>query len=85
MVMSSAEQKLLAQNMMLDERVKDEPERTGNDLQEDDELVFQQDDQDAHDGYFDAAAWNAFEYKKIDLSVVHEGENDGSESDSWQQ
>ena len=40
MVMSSAEQKLLAQNMMLDERVKDEPERTGNDLQEDEELVF---------------------------------------------
>ena len=85
MVMLSAEQKLLAQNMMLDERVRDEPECTVNDLQEDDEPVFQQESQEAHDGYFDAAAWNAFEYKKIDLSVVHEGENDGSESDSWQQ
>ena len=85
MVMSSAEQKLLAQNMMLDERVRDEPERTGNDAQEDDELVFQQDDQEAHDGYFDAAAWNAFDFKKVDLSVVREGLNSESENDSWQQ
>ena len=83
--MSSAEQKLLAQNMMLDERVRDEPERTGNDAQEDDELVFQQDDQEAHDGYFDAAAWNAFDFKKVDLSVVREGLNSESENDSWQQ
>ena len=67
----------MVQNMSLDER---EPERTEND----EELVLQS-DQDAHDGYFDAAAWNAFEYNKVDLSVVREGLNSESENDSWQQ
>ena len=40
MIMSSDEQRRLARNMMLNGRDKDEPERTGNDAQDDDELVF---------------------------------------------